>query len=121
MGTGIFFPLCALPFSLIMILLFYKKGHIDTKETWIFNTLIVSNFLGLIIEMLCTYASKIYESNNILSLIIYKSYLLYLILWISTMAYYVFSMTRSENKPIKGRIPIFVIYYVFYVIAFNNY
>ena len=50
MGTGIFFPLAAIPFSLIIIILFYKKGHIDSKETWIFNTLIVSNFIGLILK-----------------------------------------------------------------------
>lgn len=116
MGTGIFFPLCAIPFSLIMIILFYKKGHIDSKETWIFNTLIVSNFLGLIIEILCTYASKIYMHNHLLSLFIYKAYLFYLIFWISTMAYYVFSMVRDDNNIIRKRIPIFVFYYL--VVAF---
>ena len=111
MGTGIFFPLCALPFSLIIVILFNKKTHIDNKETRIFNTLIISNFIGLIIEISCTYASKLYLTYPLVSNIIYKLYLLYLILWISTIAYYVFSMTKNDNKIKSNRIIVFLLYY----------
>ena len=75
MGTGMYFPICALPFSIIIIVLYFYKGHIKSKETWIFETLIVSNFIGLILELLCTYASKIYSVNVIASTFIYKAYL----------------------------------------------
>ena len=111
MGTGIFFPLCALPFSLIIVILFNKKTHIDNKETRIFNTLIISNFIGLIIEISCTYASKLYLTYPLVSNIIYKLYLLYLILWISTITYYVFSMTKNDNKIKSNRIIVFLLYY----------
>src|SRR5574344_1994452 len=112
MGTGIFFPLAAIPFSLIIIILFYRKGHIDSKETWVFNALIVSNFIGLIIEILCTYASSIYQTYPIISTIIFKSYLFYLIFWISTMMYYAYSMTKNDNIINDKLIPIFFTYYV---------
>ena len=113
MGTGIFFPLCALPFSMLIILLFFVKEHIDSKETRIFSTLIVSNFFGLVIEILCTYASRIYSIYPFISNIIYKLYLFYLILWISTMLYYVYSVTQGDSSIRKSRIPIFFMYYVF--------
>ncbi|MEG0577425.1 MAG: ATP-binding protein [Bacilli bacterium] len=116
MGTGIFFPLCAIPFSLIIIILFYKKGHIDSKETWIFNTLIISNFIGLIIEILCTYASNIYLTHPFISTLIYKSYLLYLIVWISVMAYYVFCMAKKDNIINLKLIPLFLCYYAVIII-----
>ena len=61
----------------------------------LFGTLIVSNLIGLILEILCSYASDIYETNQLLSNIIYKSYLLYLIFWISTITYYVYSMNKT--------------------------
>ncbi|HHX68912.1 MAG TPA: hypothetical protein GX708_12775, partial [Gallicola sp.] len=120
MGTGIFFPLAALPFSIIIIYLFFSKGHVQTKETWIFKTLIVANFFGLILEILCSYASSIYFNNYFLSVIIYKAYLLYLILWISTISYYVYSMTRSENVINKKRVPIFVLFYIVIAIILIN-
>ena len=75
MGSGIFFPLCALPFSIVIIILFYAKGHIRTKETIIYQVLIISNFVGLIIELLCTYASLVYNTNPLLSNFIFKAYL----------------------------------------------
>ena len=59
-GTGIFFPLCALPFSIIIVTLYFAKGHVKNKETSIFGTLIVSNFIGIIVELLCTYSWEIW-------------------------------------------------------------
>ena len=113
MGSGIFFPLCALPFSLSIIILFYVKGHARSKETKIYSVLIISNFLGLIIELLCTYASMIYSRYPVVSIAIYKLYLFYIILWISTFVYYIFSATRNDLKKInKKRFMLFFIYYL---------
>ena len=112
MASGLYFPLLGLPFSLIIVLLYFFKGHVRSKETWIFGTLIVSNLIGLIIEILCTYASNIYDSNRLLSNIIYKSYLFYLIFWISTFAYYVFCITRNDNLIEKKRVSVFLMYYL---------
>ena len=117
MGTGIFFPLCAIPFSIIISILFFTKKHIKTKETMLFGTLIVSNLIGLILEILCSYASDIYETNQLLSNIIYKSYLLYLIFWISTITYYVYSMIKNENKIEKNKIIYFIVYYIVNIIV----
>ncbi len=112
MGSGIFFPLCAVPFSLLVIILFYVKGHINSKETQIFSVLIISNFVGLIIELLCTYASFIYFDHPLISVIIYKIYLFYIILWISTFAYYIYSIINNDLEIKKNRYVIFIIYYI---------
>ena len=117
MGSGISFPLCALPFSILIILLFYIKGHVKSKETTLYQVLIISNFLGIIIELLCTFASKIYNTNLLLSNFIYKSYLLYLIIWISTFAYYIFSISKkNENVIKKERYKLIILYYLVIII-----
>jgi len=125
MGSGVFFPLCAIPFSLLIIILFYAKGYIKNKETKIYNVLIISNFFGLIIEILCTYASMIYSTYPFISTIIYKLYLFYIILWISTFTYYIFCVTKNDLKINKGRNILFTIYYliisVFDIIVIINY
>ena len=33
MGTGIVFPICAIPFSILINVLFIKKEHADNYET----------------------------------------------------------------------------------------
>lgn len=112
MESGIFFPISAIPFSILIIVLFFGKGYIDSKETKIFKVLIVSNLIGLIIELSCTFASMIYLSFPLLSRFIYKLYLFYLIVWISTFAYYIYSVIRNDMEVKKERITIFTIYYI---------
>ena len=115
MGSGIFFPLCALPFSMLMIILFNSKKHINNKETKIFNFLVISNFIGLILEIFCTNASMIYLTYPMISNCIYKAYLFYIILWISTFAYYVFVITKNEKENSKRYI-LFILYYVIIIL-----
>ena len=74
MGSGIFFPLCALPFNILVLVLFFIKGYIKNEETRIYVIMLLSNFFGLIIEIGCTFASMIYDSYPIVSNFIYKSY-----------------------------------------------
>lgn len=120
MGSGVFFPVCALPFSILIIILFVRKSNADNKETRIYKVLLFSNLLGLLIELMCTYASSVYNTIPFLSNMIFKLYLLYIIVWISTLAYYVFSIsTENQNVVIKKRYTIFLIYYliIIFIIA----
>lgn len=113
MQSGVYFPMLALPFSFLMLILYFAKEHINTKETKIFGVLIISNFLGLLIEIMCTVASIIYFKHPHISNFIYKAYLMYIIVWISTFAYYVFSVTRPRGLEVrKGRIKLFTLYYL---------
>lgn len=108
MGSGIFFPISAIPFSILIIFLFFKKGHVNNIETRIYHKLILSNFVGLIIEILCTYASMIYDSYPLISDIIFKSYLLYLITWTGHFAVYIYVISRKDNKRMSRRNKSFI-------------
>ena len=98
MGSGIFFPVCAIPIILIIIIIFNVKGHIESKETKIYNLLIISNLIGLIIELLCSFACEIYLSHPIISSFILKTYLVYLIVWTAIFTMYIFTITLSKFK-----------------------
>ena len=108
MGSGIFFPISAIPFSILIIFLFFKKGHVNNIETRIYHKLILSNFVGLIIEILCTYAAMIYDSYPLISDIIFKSYLLYLITWTGYFAVYIYVISRKDNKRMSRRDKSFI-------------
>ena len=98
MGTGILFPVCAIPFSILIIFLFFKKGYIKNEETKIYRYLIVSNLIGLILEILCSFASFYYYVCPFLSNFIYKTYLVYLLIWTSLIALYVVRISTNYNE-----------------------
>ncbi len=99
MGTGIFFPICAIPFSILINVLFLKKKHANNYETKIYKILIILNFIGLIWELLCTVGSLIYGQHPTVANAIYKTYLIYLISWTGLFTYYVYKI--SINKETK--------------------
>ena len=103
MGSGIYFPTCAILFSVLTLILFFGKKHISTVETKISGFLLIFNFIGLIVELLCTYAAMISKNHEILSDLILKSYLFYNILWVLVLTIYVLyiSLKRETMKKLK--------------------
>ena len=103
MGSGIYFPTCAVLFSVLTLILFFGKKHISTVETKIYGFLLIFNFIGLIVELLCTYAAMISKNHEILGDLILKSYLFYNILWVLVLTIYVLyiSLKRETMKKLK--------------------
>ena len=98
MGSGIFFPICAIPVALIILITFNIKEHINSKETNLYNRLVLANLIGLIVELMCAWACRIFDSNQILASIILKGYLLYLISWTALFAKYVHIISVDNAK-----------------------
>ena len=117
MASGIDFPISALAFSLLTIVTFFIKGPVKTTETKIYKYLIISNLIGLIIEILCTYASYISVENPILSDFILKLYLVYNIVWTSILTTYVIYISLQEKTIKKYRTAYKLIMVVFLVIS----
>lgn len=80
MGSGIFFPICALPIIIIILVIFNSKKHVQNLETKIYNYLIITNLVGLIIEILCAVACRYYTTYPVTSYFVLRSYIVYLIL-----------------------------------------
>ena len=98
MGSGIYFPLLALLFSLLLVCLIFFKKHIKTVETKLYSFLVLSNFLGLIVELLCTYASYIHGTNLLLSNFILKLYLFFITLWVYLFTFYIIYISVDNKK-----------------------
>ena len=99
MGSSIYFPLSAIPFSLLLIFLIYFRKTINSEETRIYKRLVMVNMIGLNLELLCSYASIISNSNPVLSDIILKSYLVYNVVWTYILTLYVYNISRPyDNK-----------------------
>lgn len=122
MGSGICFPISAIPIITIILITFNIKEHVDNDETKIFNILCILNFIGLIIEISCTYACKIYGIYRILSAFVLKTYLVYLIIWTATLATYIYKISKVKtNKIFKyiHRITLSVMLLIIYMLPIN--
>lgn len=119
MSSDIWFPIAGLFFSMLIIIIFFGKKNINTKETKIYKYLIIINFIGLILELFCTYASLIHDQNRFLSDLILKFYLIYNIIWLIFLTYYTFMISHSKinNQQYKKIInPFFIILTLFSVV-----
>ena len=122
MGSGIFFPISALPIILIIIAIFYIRGHIANEETKIFNWMIIANLIGLIIEILCAFACRTYETYPLISAFVLKTYLVYLIVWTALFTIYIFRIS-FDNKHTKIKTVHFIllpiILLIIYILPIN--
>lgn len=116
MGSGIFFPLCALLFSLLLVIIFFTKKHIKTFETKLYGFLILTNFVALNVELLCTYAATIYESNRFFADLILKSYLACILTWAFMFTIYIIYISHPEKYFENKKKKIFNFVIIFYIL-----
>ena len=98
MGSGIYFPLSALLFSFLLVGLTFFKKHIKTVETKLYSLLVLSNSLGLFVELLCTYASYIYDKNVVLANFILKLYLTFITACVYIFTIYILYISVDNEK-----------------------
>jgi len=102
MGSGIYFPISAIAFSLLIIIVFIIKKPIKSVETKIYKSLLIINFLGLVIELLCTFAAYISDTHYFISDFILKLYLVYNITFTTLLTIYVYyTSIHNEEKIFK--------------------
>ena len=129
MGSGIFFPISALPIILILMTIFYVRGHIVNEETKVFNIMLISNLVGLVIEILCAFACRIYNDYQLISLFVLKTYLVYTVVWTAFFTIYIYRITYAkDNLPLRkvhwfllGLIIVIIYLLPINVVIKNNY
>ena len=114
MGSGIFFPVLSLFYSFLLIVLCFKDKKIKNN---ILKSLVIVNFIGLISELLCSYAAFNIKKMPILSNFILKFYLVYLVTWIILFTKYISNISKTKINRIKWEKNIFIIIYILSCIA----
>ena len=96
MTTGLFFPTCAIFFSILLNVIYFSKQRVKNTENKLYRFLVVSNLFALIFEYACTFFSNNYIP--IISAIVLKIYLILLLVWISIFAIYMTYITKKITK-----------------------
>lgn len=97
MYSSLYFQICSLFYIVLLMVIFFSKDKIKSKENKIFSILIVTNFIGLLLDLASTYMA-LTDLNNPLLNFISKLYLVYLLTWISLFTFYTFVISYSKNN-----------------------
>ena len=85
-------------FLLILLIYFLSKEHVNTKELVLYKGLLISNLIGLFMEMLCSVSIKFFDKGSILTLVINKVYLLYFIVFLTLLSVYTYLIAEGLEK-----------------------
>ena len=88
----------SLIYILFLNILFFSKDRVKNKETRIYSYLIISNLVGLILELLSGYAIELIPSYSILVNLLLKSFLIYLAFFATVLTFYVINISMFNGN-----------------------
>ena len=86
-------------YLIVLIIIYFSKKRINSIENKIFSSLIITNLIGVILDLIST-STALYMKDAIWLNIVSKFYLVYLITWLLIFSLYVYyiSTTTKKNK-----------------------
>lgn len=105
-------------YMIVLSIIYFRHKHIESREIHIFNRLVVMNVIGLVIEICCKLTCMYLTTENFITLLLSKLYLLYIIWFSIVMAHYVYYVSSDDKNLVnkKNRI-IFIIGIIFALCA----
>lgn len=95
------FIICSLFYSALLLVVYFSKKRLNSLENKIYSTLAVTNFIGLIIELFCFLVTLHQDKFPILTSILNKTYLIYMLTWLMLFAYYTFIISFKKRINIR--------------------
>ena len=94
---GNFFTICSAFYILLLIIVFFSKKRLESIENKIYSWLIVTNFFGVILAIFAFMTMINHKTFGILNDFVSKTYLLYLLTWITLFSIYVFVIVYKSK------------------------
>lgn len=91
------FSICSFIFVLMFIIFYFSKERLNTLDTKIYSCILVTNIIGIMIDVFGYFIFKIYGSESFISILISKFYLVYYFLWAYFFLLYIFVISFREK------------------------
>jgi len=95
---GNFFTICSAFYIMLLLIVFFSKKRLSTIENKIYSWLIITNFFGVILAVFSYLLMLEADYFGVLCHIVNKTYLLYLVTWITLFSIYVFIISYNSKK-----------------------
>lgn len=100
-NNSIYIQISALIYCILLIIIYFNKKRYNSFENKIYASLIIINFIGLVIDISLGIVSSRYLEYQALTTVLTKFYLLYFVLWISCFTFYIIAISSKKNGGIK--------------------
>jgi len=98
-SIGIAFLTISFLYSIVLNALFFSKKHINNLETKLFGIILPSNLVGLSLELLCNLSIGFFGVTSLVSIIVNKFFLIYIMLFATFLTLYVVIVCISNDSP----------------------
>ena len=92
------FSICSFIFVLMFIIFYFSKERLNTLDTKMYSYILVTNIIGIMIDVFGYFIFKIYGSESLISILISKLYLVYYFLWAYFFLLYIFVISFREKS-----------------------
>lgn len=92
------FSICSFIFVLMFIIFYFSKERLNTLDTKMYSYILVTNIIGIMIDVFGYFIFKIYESESFISIMVSKFYLVYYFLWAYFFLLYIFVISFREKS-----------------------
>ncbi len=116
-GTGLFFLLEAIFYMVLLMIIYFNKPRLKTKDNKVYSFLIIVAILELFTELFLDIVGPRYQTLGFLSVFVAKLFCVLLLMWITTLCSYIVMISLD----MKGKQDKFKkIKRIFYIVFFVN-
>ena len=92
------FSICSFIFVLMFIIFYFSKERLNTLDTKMYSCILVTNIIGIMIDVFGYFIFKIYGSESFISIMVSKFYLIYYFLWAYFFLLYIFVISFRDKS-----------------------
>ena len=116
MNATIYIQIISLVYSLMLIIVYFSKTRLNILENKIYKCLIIINFIGIILDIICAVLTFKMDEIKIINIISVKFYLMYFVTWIMAFSAYTFVISIKNKNKTKKYLYFNLIFYIIYTI-----
>ena len=110
-----FFTICSFFYSLMLIIIYFRRKNIRSLETKMYSRIIITNFLNVSFAILCFFTIMVKDTFPFLNDFVSKTLLLLFITWEIFFTFYIIVIVNDNNKLMnkkfeKWKILIIIVY-----------
>ena len=108
--TGIPFSICCLMFLTILLIFYFSKKRLNTLDNKLFTILMITNIVGIIIDVSGFALFTMLGTDNKLNILISKIYLIYFLAYVFILFLYIYNVSTGKlQENISRFLTIFAI------------
>ena len=83
-------------YTMLTSIVYFSKNRINNSENAVYEKLLSITPIGLLLELGCN-ITAIYKMNDLVSSIISRLYLIFILVWLTTFTLYIFTITKYKG------------------------